>query len=578
MALDGIYLRHIKNEIEKESLGARVNQIYQPNRDELVLVLRTYGGAKKLLLSARANSPRVNFCEKTPENPAQPPMFCMLMRKRLGGGKLTAVRQLDCDRILFLDFECVNELGDVVGLTIVCEIMGMYSNIILVNRDTGVIVDALKRVDLTVSSKRFVLPNIKYELPDSQDKLNILEHTPEEIAQRIKTQPAEMPLNRAVLSSVQGISPVISREIEYRVCEGATNRLDGELYAKLIDELAELKNITENCLGKPNIVYREDKKPMDISFLEIKQYGNFLRVEQQEGFNAAVDYFYDERDTRDRMRVKTQSLNKLLVNLRDRTARKLQKQQTELARCADREQLRIRGDLLQANLYRIERGAKFADVENYYDPEGKTLRITLNPAISPAANAQKYYKEYQKEKNAEIYLAEQIEKGTAELEYFESVIDEVSRAQTERELSQIREELEQQGYLRKPSGKRPKQSALPFLEFESTDGFKILVGRNNLQNDKLTLKTAAKNDMWFHTKDIHGSHVIIRADGREISDEAIMQAAALAAYHSKAQNSSKVPVDFTLVKHVSKPNGAKPGMVIYVNNRTVYVTPKESIE
>ena len=322
MALDGIYLRHIKNEIEKESLGARVNQIYQPNRDELVLVLRTYGGAKKLLLSARANSPRVNFCEKTPENPAQPPMFCMLMRKRLGGGKLTAVRQLDCDRILFLDFECVNELGDVVGLTIVCEIMGMYSNIILVNRDTGVIVDALKRVDLTVSSKRFVLPNIKYELPDSQDKLNILEHTPEEIAQRIKNLPAEMPLNRAVLSSVQGISPVISREIEYRVCEGATNRLDGELYAKLIDELAELKNITENCLGKPNIVYREDKKPMDISFLEIKQYGNFLRVEQQEGFNAAVDYFYDERDTRDRMRVKTQSLNKLLVNLRDRTARK----------------------------------------------------------------------------------------------------------------------------------------------------------------------------------------------------------------------------------------------------------------
>ena len=578
MALDGIYLRHIKNEIEKESLGARVNQIYQPNRDELVLVLRTYGGAKKLLLSARANSPRVNFCEKTPENPSQPPMFCMLMRKRLGGGKLVEVRQLDCDRILFLDFECVNELGDVVGLTIACEIMGMYSNIILINRDTGVIVDALKRVDLTVSSKRFVLPNIKYELPDSQDKLNILESTPEEIAQRIKNQPAEMPLNRAVLSSVQGISPIISREIEYRVCEGATNRLDGELYSKLIDELAELKNITENCLGKPNIVYREDKKPMDISFIEIKQYGNFLRVEQQSGFNAAVDYFYDERDTRDRMRVKTQSLHKLLVNLRDRTARKLQKQQTELARCADREQLRIRGDLLQANLYRIERGAQYADVENYYDPEGKTLRITLNPAISPAANAQKYYKEYQKAKNAEIFLAEQIEKGESELEYFESVIDEVSRAQSERELSQIREELEQQGYLRKPGGKRPKQSALPFLEFESTDGFKILVGRNNLQNDKLTLKTAAKNDMWLHTKDIHGSHVIIRADGREISDTAIMQAASLAAYHSKARNSSKVPVDFTLVKHVSKPNGAKPGMVIYVNNRTVYVTPKESIE
>ena len=255
MALDGIFLRHIKNEIEKEALGARVNQIYQPNRDELVVVLRTYGGSKKLLLSARANSPRVNFCGNTPENPAQPPMFCMLMRKRLGGGKLVGVRQLRCDRVLFLDFDCVNELGDLVGLTIVCEIMGMYSNIILVNRDTGVIVDALKRVDLTVSSRRFVLPNIKYELPDPQDKLDILESTPEQIAGRIKSLPAEMPLNKAVLSSVQGVSPIICRELEYRVLEGATNRLDGVLYDRLVKELGELKTVTENCLGKPWIVY-----------------------------------------------------------------------------------------------------------------------------------------------------------------------------------------------------------------------------------------------------------------------------------------------------------------------------------
>lgn len=577
MALDGIYLRHIKNEIEKESLGARVNQVYQPNRDELVLVLRTYSGSKKLLLSARANSPRVNFCGNTPENPAQPPMFCMLMRKRLGGGKLVGVRQLECDRILFLDFECVNELGDIVGLSIVCEIMGMYSNIILVNRDTGVIVDALKRVDLTVSSRRFVLPNIKYELPDSQDKLNVLECEPEDIARRIRNQPSEMPLNKAILCSVQGVSPIICRELEYRVCEGATNRVEGILYDRLLAELKSLKNIIENCLGEPYIVYREDEKPMDISFVEIKQYGGFLRAEKQTGFNSAVDFFYDERDARDRMRVKTQSLNKLLVNLRDRTARKLQKQQTELSRCADREQLRIRGDLLQANLYRIERGAEYADVENYYDPEGKTLRIKLNPAISPAANAQRYYKDYQKEKNAEIFLTEQIEKGTAELEYIESVIDEVGRAQNERELAQIREELELQGYLRKQNNKRQKQAALPFLEFESSDGFKILVGRNNLQNDRLTLKTAAKTDMWLHTKDIHGSHVIIRADGREITDTAIVEAASLAAYHSKARGSSKVPVDYTLVKHVSKPNGAKPGMVIYVNNRTVYAEPKESV-
>lgn len=575
MALDGIFLRHIKNEIENEALGARVNQIYQPNRDELVLILRTFGGSKKLLLSARANSPRVNFCVNTPENPATPPMFCMLLRKRLGGGKLVEVRQLECDRVLFLDFECVNELGDVVSLTLACEIMGMYSNIILLNRDTGIIVDSLKRVDLTMSSRRFVLPNIKYELPDSQGKLNILSATAEQIAERIKNQPAEMPLSRAIMSAVQGISPIISRELEFRVCEGAANRLEGVLYDKLLRELERLKNITENCLGTPCMVYREDGKPMDISFIEINQYGSFMRTENQRGFNEAVDNFYDERDAADRMRVKTQSLNKLLNNLRDRTARKLQKQQTELAQCADREQLRIRGDLLQANLYRVPRGAEFIEVENYYDPDGKTLRIKLNPAISPAANAQRYYKDYQKEKNAEIFLSEQIDKGTKELEYLESVLDEIGRAGTERELAQIREELEEQGYLRKPKGKRQKQAALPFLEFESSDGYKILVGRNNLQNDKLTLKTAAKTDIWLHTKDIHGSHVIIRTEGNQVSDKAIEEAARLAAYHSKARGGGKVPVDYTLVKHVSKPNGAKPGMVIYVNYKTVYVEPQQ---
>ena len=241
MALDGIFLRHIKNEIEKEALGARVNQIYQPNRDELVIVLRNYEGMKKLLLSARANSPRVNFCVNTPENPAQPPMFCMLLRKRLGGGKLTAVRQLGCDRVLFLDFECINELGDLETLSVVCEIMGMYSNLIVINRDTGVIIDALKRVDLTVSSRRFVLPNIRYELPDAQDKHNILESTPEQIALSAQNLPGEMPLSKALMNVIQGISPIVARELEYRIGEGVTNRLQGVYYDKLINVLGEFK-------------------------------------------------------------------------------------------------------------------------------------------------------------------------------------------------------------------------------------------------------------------------------------------------------------------------------------------------
>lgn len=576
MALDGIFLRHIKNEIESQALGARVSQIYQPNREELIFGLRTFGGNKKLLLSARANSPRINFCVNTPENPAQPPMFCMLLRKRIGGGKLVSVRQNDCDRVIMLDFECVNELGDTVMITVVCEIMGMYSNIIIVDSN-GVIIDSLKRVDLTMSSKRLVLPNIKYELPEPQDKLNILTCEASEIADRIKNLDGEMPLNKALLKVVQGVSPIVCREIEYRVLEGATNRIEGVLLDKLTDELDRLKNITAECKGEPYVIYREDGKTMDFCFMPIKQYSGFATVEKAESFSELLDSYYETRDRRERMKVKTQSLTKLLTNTIERIARKISKQQAELDRCQNREHLRICGDLLQANLYRIQRGAEYADVENYYDEHNAVMRIKLNPAISPAANAQKYYKDYQKAKNAEIMLSEQIRKGRTELDYIESVLDVSQRAETEKEISQIKEELAEQGYLHSNRNKSKKQTALPPLEFTSSDGFKILVGRNNKQNDKLTLKTAAKNDMWLHTKDIHGSHTIILCEGKEVTEQAIFEAACLAAYHSKAQNSSQVPVDYTLVRYVSKPSGAKPGMVIYVNNKTIYVTPKDKI-
>lgn len=577
MALDGIFLRHIKSEIESVALGARVSQIYQPNREELIFALRTMNGNKKLLMSARANSPRVNFCTTTPENPAQPPMFCMLLRKRIGGGKLVAVRQMDCDRVIFFDFECINELGDTVMITVVCEIMGMYSNVIVVNSD-GVIIDSLKRVDMTMSSRRLVLPNIMYELPEPQEKLNIVETDVDEIAFKLRNLESEMPLNKALLRVIQGVSPVICREIEYKVMEGATNLIEGVLYDKLISELKTMKEIAENCSGQPCVIYREDGKPMDFSFMPISQYGGFAKIEYFDSFSGLLDAFYDARDTKERMRVKSQSLVKLLTNISERIARKLSKQQTELKNCENREQLRICGDLLQANLYRIERGAEYVDVENFYDENYGTLRIKLNPAISPAANAQKFYKDYQKAKNAENVLTEQIKKGHNELLYVESVLDTVMRAENERDLAQIRDELTEQGYLHRQKGKQKNSAALPPYEFVSSDGFKILVGRNNRQNDKLTLKMAGKNDIWLHTKDIHGSHAVVFADGREVSDTAIYEAARIAAYHSKAQNSSRVPVDYTLIKYVSKPNGAKPGMVIYVNNKTLYVNPFNGIE
>ncbi len=574
MALDGIFLRHIKKEIEDEALGARVSQIYQPNRDELVFALRTFKGNRKLLLSARANSPRVHFCTNTPENPASPPMFCMLLRKRIGGGKLVAVRQQDCDRILFLDFECVNELGDTVMITVVCEIMGMYSNIIIIDSN-GVIVDSLKRVDLTMSSRRLVLPNIKYELPEPQDKADITKSSIGQICDRVRNLPSETSLNKALLQCVQGVSPIVCRELEYKVMEGTTNRLEGVLLDRLMTVLTGFSDTCMNCTGKPYVVFRDDGKPMDYTFLNIEQYGSFATVKEYDSFSQLLDTFYEERDSRERMRVKSQDLTKLLANLCERISRKLSKQTIELKQCADREHLRICGDLLQANLYRIEKGSSFAEVENFYDENMTKLRIKLNPAISPAANAQKYYKDYQKAKNAEQMLTEQIRLGREELTYIESVLDTVNRCESEKELAQIREELSEQGYVRKAKGKQKAPSAIPPMEFTSSDGFKIYVGRNNKQNDKLTLKTAAKNDMWLHTKDIHGSHTIIATEGKEVSDTAILEAAQLAAYYSKARESAQVPVDYTLVRYVSKPSGAKPGMVIYVNNKTVYVTPKK---
>lgn len=576
MAVDGMMLHHIVNELKTQALDSRVSQIYQPNRDEILINLRTMNGNKKLLLSTRANSPRLHFTEYSVENPSKPPMLCMLMRKRLGGGKLKDIRQFGLDRIVKFEFECTNELGDKVKINLICEIMGKYSNVILTDGD-DIVIDALKRVDMTMSSQRLVLPNIKYELPSSQDKLNILLSDPEEVLEKIINTPAEKALNKAVLGAVEGISPVICREIEHRVSGDKTvsnKNLDDEEKSRLISEIKRLSDIVLTCSGKANMLYHKgDSKPFDTAFIDIEQYGSLCENKTFDSFCALVDSFYYERDSIDRMRVKSADLAKILKNLVNRTANKINIQKRELENCADREALRVRGDLLQANLYRIERGAESVEVENFYN-NNELIEIKLNPAVSPSQNAQKYYKEYNKAKNAEIYLTEQIEKGEQELVYLESLQDSLSRASSEKELSQIRLECAEQGYIKRNKNARKKPAVLEPLEYKTSDGFRVLVGRNNKQNDTLTMKTARKNDYWFHTKDIPGSHTIVVLDGKEISETAVIEAARIAAFHSKAKDSSNVAVDYTRVKNVSKPNGAKPGMVIFVNNRTVYVDPE----
>lgn len=577
MAFDGVMMHYVKEEIKSVALDARVSQIHQPNRDELVIALRTKNGNKKLLVSSRANSPRICFTEHSIENPATPPMLCMLLRKRLGGAKLVDVRQIELERIMFLDFIATNELGDKVKLTLCVEIMGKYSNIILIDENDN-IVDALKRVDFTMSTQRLVLPNIKYELPPKQDKLCILECSGRDIVEKAINTPAEMRLSKALLSAMQGVSPIITRELEYMVGVDSNRELTVIDKLKLIEKVDKLKEYI--VLGKksPTMMIKPEGKPFDISFMDIMQYGEMASKKRFLDFSTLLDSFYYERDKAERMKVKGQDLLRLCSNIQDKLCRKIAVQEKELKDSLNRDKLRKKGDLLQANMYKMVRGQSFIDVEDYYD-NNKIVRIKLSPTLNPSQNVQKYYKDYRRAKTREEMLTVQIAKAKAELQYISAVQESLGRAESERELTEIRQELVDEGYLknRNPKGRNKALKLLPPKEYTSSDGFTIYVGRNNKQNDKLTLKTARNYDMWLHTKDIPGSHVIIVSDNREITDTAILEAASLAAYNSKAKESDNVPVDYTIVKNVSKPSGAKPGMVIYVNNKTVYVTPKESI-
>ena len=575
MAFDGVMLHYVKEEIKEIADEARVSQIHQPNREELVISIRTRDGNKKLLLSSRANSPRVCFTEKAPENPATPPMLCMLLRKRLSGAKLVDVRQPGLERILFLDFIGVNELGDKVLLTLCVEIMGKYSNIILIDGE-GIIVDALKRVDLTMSSQRLVLPNIKYELPPKQEKLCILECDSSEIVDKALNTPSEMKLSKAILSAMQGISPIIARELEYKTGADSNREMTAVDKMVLNTRIDELKNYIINKESAPTMLINPDGKPFDIAFTDIMQYGEMAGKKRFSSFSKMLDSFYYERDKAERMKVKSQDLLKLCSNIQDKLTRKIAVQEKELKDSLNRDELRKKGDLLQANIYRITRGQTFIEVEDYYNNDEK-IKIGLSPLMTPSQNIQKYYKDYRRAKTREEMLTVQIEKAKEELIYISAVQESLLRAESERELAEIRQELTEQGYIKNRKDSKKQMKLLPPKEYKSSDGFTIFVGRNNRQNDMLTLKTASKYDMWLHTKNIPGSHVIIVNDGKEITDIAIMEAASLAAYNSKAKESSNVPVDYTIVKNVSKPGGAKPGMVIYVKNKTVYVTPKEYI-
>lgn len=562
MALDGIFLRHVKDELQSNIINARVDKIYQPGKEEVVLSLRTRNDQLKLLLCVRADSSRVNITKQTIENPKVPPMLCMLLRKKLVGARLTDIKQDDLERVISLEFEAVNSLGDKEKLSLVAELMGKYSNVILLNKD-GIIIDALKRVDDQMSSLRLVLPGIKYQAPPKQDKLCLLDCNAGILMDKLTHKNHE--ISKSLLRTVQGVSPVVCREVEF-LSNNPTS---------LEENLNKLINSAKQINGKPYIVIDDSGKPIEFSFMPIFQYDNLGKCYERESFSELLDEFFLVRDSVNRMRVRSQDLHRNLSNIKERLVKKINVQKQELLNSMDREDYKQFGDIINANLYRLKKGMNVAELENFYD-DMKIIKIKLDPMLTPSQNSQLYYKKYRKASNAEKALKLQIDKAEVELNYIESVLEALTCAESNDDLDEIRTELFEQGYIKSSSAKKAKSEKLNFnpIEFTSSEGFKILVGRNNKQNDILTLKKSAKLDIWFHTKNIPGSHTVLVTDGKTPGEASILEAAAIAASHSKAKNSSNVAVDYTEIKNVKKPQGLKPGMVVYVKYKTLYVTPK----
>ncbi len=569
MPLDGGFLYNLRREIDSLATETRVDKISQPSRDEIVLSLHKKGFSGKILFTL--SDPRFHFTTMNYENPAQPPMFCMLMRKYFIGAKYIGSYQDGLERVVRFDFETYNELGDSITVSIVAEMMGRGSNIILLEGDR--IIDALRRT-FAETGKRMILPGAVYEPPQSQNKINPTKADSSSLSADIRQSDGKV--SDRILGLLDGISPLIAREISWRACENIdADNLDETAYMRLRGTIDIVKSAIEN--GKPTLICRNGNKPYDYSYMDIMQYGGMARCATADSFSQLLDGFYGQRRHDEDMRRRTHDIMKVLTNSVERISRKINKQRAELKACEDKENLRMCGELIKANIALIERGATFCEVMNYYDPECKTIRIRLDEKLNAAQNAQKYFKEYKKAYTAEQKLTELIADGEQEIAYLESVFDALSRAECESDISEIRAELSDGGYIRRSpqQKKQQKNRSLPPYHYVSSDGYDIYVGRNNRQNDQLTLKTAARSDIWLHTKGIHGAHVIIDARGGEVPENTVLEAAQIAAYHSKGRQSSAVPVDYVRAAKVKKPVGARPGMVIYDGYNTVYVTADE---
>ena len=572
MAFDAFYLSAVMGEIRALTADARVDKIYQPARDTVILQMKCREGRQKLLFALNPTAPRLHLTSANPENPAEPPMFCMLLRKHLLGARLVHMEQIPMERCAMFTFDCIDEMGDHVQKSLVAELMGRTCNLYLLAPD-GRIIDCLRRIGLDESARRAALPGLIYQRPDPIVKQNPVLLQKEDY-EAILCKAGKDVLSERLMDELGGLSPLVCREAALFVAGSTDARVEAmdtdAVAGKLFLFFAEHLNH-----GAPYYYCQADGTPKQFAFCPIRQYGSF---QQAESFGALLDMFYTVRDRNESMRQKSQTVRKTVQNLCTRITRKLAIQEKELEATFDRERLRQLGDIVTANIHRIVKGQTVISCEDFYDEDMKLIDIPISPILSPQQNAAKFYKDYAKLKTAEKELTRQIGLGEQELYYLKSVLEELNRAQTDAELEEIKQELQQGGYLRPDAGKRKmKQAKSKPMVFTSTDGYPIYVGRNNRQNDELTFKAARKDDLWCHASKVHGSHVIISCGGTVPPDDTITQAAQLAAHYAETTGGQNIPVDVTQVKQVKKVPGAKPGMVIYHTYRTVIVNPYPEI-
>ena len=569
MAFDAFFLSAVMEEIQARTADARVDKIHQPSRDTVILQLKCREGREKLLFALNPTAPRLHLTTASPENPAEPPMFCMLLRKHLSGARLIEMRQIPMERCAFFSFDCIDEMGDHVKKTLVAELMGRTCNLYLLSPE-GRIIDCLRRIGLDESSKRAALPGLMYQLPEPITKQNPRDGGFEEVLR----QPGADVLAERLMDAFGGLSPLVCREASLFAAGSVDARVED---MDILAVAEKLDLFFHEHLNHPKACYYAlpDGTPKQFAFCPIRQYGG---CEEAENFGALLDMYYTVRDRKDLMRQKSQGIRKTVQNLCTRIQRKLAIQEKELEATFDRERLRQLGDIVTANIHRIVKGQTVIECEDFYDENMSIIQVPISPILSPQQNAAKFYKDYAKLKNAEKELTRQMELGEQELYYLRSVLEELNRAENEAELDEIRQELYAGGYVRLDSSKkRMKVAKSKPMRFESTDGYPIYVGRNNRQNDELTFKLARKDDIWCHASKVHGSHVIISCGGTVPPDDTITQAAQLAAYYSETTGGQNIPVDVTPAKQVKKLPGAKPGMVIYHTYRTVIANPYKDI-